>query len=34
MSPGTENYETPPSAELANQLRRFLDGQLGIARNA
>lgn len=34
MSPGTENYKTPPPAEFADQLRRFLDGQLEIALNA
>ena len=34
MSPGTENYKTPPSPEFADQLRRFLDGQLEISRNA
>jgi hypothetical protein len=34
MSPGTENYKTPPSAEFADQLRRFLDRELDIARNS
>lgn len=32
MSPGTEDYRTPPPAELVDQFRRFLD-ELEIARN-
>jgi len=34
MSPGTENYKTPPPAEVVDQLRRFLDRELKIAGNA
>ncbi len=33
MSPGTEDYKTPPPAELVDQFRGFLDHELEIARN-
>ena len=33
MSPGTEDYKTPPPAELVDQFRGFLDHELEMARN-
>jgi hypothetical protein len=34
MSPGSEDYKVPPPAGLLEQIRRFLDGQVGGSHGA
>jgi hypothetical protein len=34
MSPGSEDYKVPPPAGLLEQIRRFLDGQVGGSNGA
>lgn len=34
MSPGSENYKVPPSPELVDQFRRFLDRQVDVPSGA